>query len=270
MLRKPAHAGTFYPAEPGRLRDLVEEFLEGGRPVPGAVAVLSPHAGYAFSGPVAGVAHRALAWRPLRRVIILGVPHYVPVRGCAVWPDGLWETPLGELEVDAEAAAALLLRPGFEANYDAHLPEHSVEVQLPFVQVQFPEAKILPVLVGPMDRLELEEAAEGLLGVLDEGTGVVVSSDLYHGYSYEECREADRETLSHVLSADPERVAEAMASGRLQACGAWGILLWTKVFEKLGGEAELLAYTNSAEVTGQYAGYVVGYGAVAFKARSSR
>ncbi len=270
MLRRPAHAGTFYPAEPGYLEAIVREFLEEGEPVPGTVAVLSPHAGYPFSGKIAGIAHRALAWREIKRVVILGVPHYVPVQGVAVWPEGIWQTPLGELLVDSDAAAQLLAQPGFEVNYDAHVPEHSVEVQLPFVQVLFPEVKILPAIVGPMDAVGLELAAQALLGILDEGTAVVVSSDLYHGYSYEECKRRDRRTLEHILSLDPDRVAQALASGELEACGAWGILLWAKTFEKLGGEAELLAYTNSAEVTGNFSGYVVGYGAVAFKALSSR
>jgi hypothetical protein len=259
-IRPPAVAGSFYPAAPATLRATVERLLAEAaeREGPPPKAVIAPHAGYVYSGPTAGVAFRALAGagRLLRKIALLGPSHRVPVRGLALpGAEGL-ETPLGVVPVDREGAGAALRLPQVVVQAEAHAREHSLEVELPFLQVLFPEAEVLPLAVGGATPEEVAEVLEQVWG--GEETAIVVSSDLSHYLPYAEARRTDEATARQVL-------ALAGPLHPLQACGAGPINGLLVAARRRGLEPELLDLRSSGDTAGDR-DQVVGYGAFSFHA----
>ena len=233
----------------------------------GLVGLVLPHAGYMYSGPTAARGY-AVVPASLKRVLLLGPSHHYPVSGIAVWSEGPWETPLGEVRIDLATADSLLRTRIFHPDPRPFLPEHSLEVHLPFIRHFLPEAAVLPMIAGSLDSHELEEAADALRNLLDGETLIVASSDLYHGHSYEECVSQDKETLSYVKRMNGKEFLSAARQMRVMACGANAIAVLLEAASRLpGSAADVLEYTNSADVTGNYTGYVVGYAAVAVTAR---
>jgi AmmeMemoRadiSam system protein B len=248
----------FYPESPDELTSLLESLL-AEVPPPGARApkvIIAPHAGYLYSGPTAAVAFRALAARsrPIETVVLLGPAHYVPVRGLALPSAEYFATPLGNLKVYPEGAGAALRLPQVRIQPEAHVREHSLEVELPFLQRLLGEVSIVPLVVGEADGEEVAEVLERLWG--GEETAIVVSSDLSHFLSYDEAREADRRTADEILRLggplDPR-----------QACGAMPINGLLEIARRRGLEPELLDLRNSGDTAGDHR-RVVGYGAFAF------
>ncbi len=235
--------------------------------MPGLVGLILPHAGYTYSGPTAARGY-AVAPVGVKRVLLLGPSHHYPVSGIAVWNEGPWETPLGEVRIDLAAAESLLKTRIFHPDLRPFLPEHSLEVQMPFIRHFLPEAAVLPMIAGSIDSHDLEEASEALRNLLDGETLIVASSDLYHGHSYEECVSQDKETLSFVRRMNGKEFLAAARQMRVMACGANAIAVLLETASRLhGSAADVLEYTNSADVTGNYTGYVVGYAAVAVTAK---
>jgi AmmeMemoRadiSam system protein B len=256
-VRRPAVAGLFYPGSAGELRSTVESLLRDARPDPGPVpkAVIAPHAGYVYSGPTAAAAFRALAvGEAPRRVLVLGPAHRVPVRGLALPGADAFATPLGEVPVDTEAAAAVSRLPQVSTFPEAHGPEHSLEVELPFLQVLFPAAQVLPVVVGDADEDEVAELLDLLWGGPE--TAIVVSSDLSHYLPYDVARRVDHETADEILAL------ESPLHPR-QACGAFPINGLLVAARRRGLMPRLLDLRNSGDTAGDR-GRVVGYGAFAF------
>jgi AmmeMemoRadiSam system protein B/AmmeMemoRadiSam system protein A len=186
--RQPAVAGAFYDGDPGTLRAEVERMLEASSSIEGVRALVVPHAGYSYSGAVAGKAFATLDVKDLRRVILLGPSHYRAYSGGALPAKGIesFTTPLGEVKLDLEAMRGLGEIPEFGGPSAAHDREHCLEVELPFLQVLAPDAVIVPVLVGNgTDTETARKMARALLPLLDDGTAVVVSSDFtHHGDNY--------------------------------------------------------------------------------------
>ena len=255
-VRRPAVAGMFYPGAPSELRSTVEELLRGVQPERGPVpkAVIAPHAGYVYSGPIAAVAFQALAGQPLKRVVVLGPAHRVPVRGLALPGTDAFATPLGEVPVDAEGAAAVSDLPQVTTFPEAHAPEHSLEVELPFLQVLFPGVAVLPIVVGDADGEEVAEVLDRVWGGPE--TAVVISSDLSHYLPYDVARRVDRETAEEILAL------EGPLHSR-QACGAYPINGLLVAARRRGMAPRLLDLRNSGDTAGDR-GRVVGYGAFAF------
>lgn len=259
-VRRPAVAGLFYPGSTGELRSAVESLLREAQsdPDPAPKAVIAPHAGYVYSGPTAAVAFRALAaGEAPTRIVILGPAHRVPVRGLALPGTDAFATPLGEVAVDAEAAAMASRLPQVSTFPEAHAPEHSLEVELPFLQVLFPEARILPIVVGDADEDEVAEVLELVWGGPE--TAVVISSDLSHYLPYDVARRVDRETADEILAL------EGPLHPR-QACGAFPINGLLVAARRRGLTPRLLDLRSSGDI-GEGAGdrgRVVGYGAFAF------
>ncbi|HET9553936.1 MAG TPA: AmmeMemoRadiSam system protein B [Anaeromyxobacteraceae bacterium] len=258
-VRPPAVAGTFYPRDPRVLRGEVERFLaevpaRGGRR-PKALVV--PHAGYVYSGPVAAHAYARLraAGPPVERVVLLGPAHRVAVAGLALPEVGRFETPLGDVPIDAAAAERALRLPQVTRSDHAHLLEHSLEVQLPFLQAVLGSSfTLVPLAVG----LASPDDVAGVLQALWGGpeTLVVVSTDLSHYLPYAEARALDRRTAGQVLALD------ALGLHRDQACGRTplqGLLLEAR---RRGLTAELLDLRSSGDTAGG-PDEVVGYGAFA-------
>ena len=269
-IRPPAVAGLFYPHEPQRLRSVVSACLGGAGDTPAASqtlarippggkrapkALICPHAGYVYSGPVAGSAYSALGAvaAGIERVVIIGPSHFVPFSGLAVPRVEAFATPLGTVPID-DAARRAALGAGHVVAADApHAREHSLEVQLPFLQTVLGEFSVLPLAAGDAASQEVAAVLECLWG--DAGTLIVVSSDLSHYLAYGAARRVDAATADEILSGATELDGE-------QACGYVGINGLMQVARRHGLQVRLLDLRNSGDTAAGYAS-VVGYGAFA-------
>ncbi len=247
-VRKPAVAGSFYSADAQELRAQVEGFLGQGEPDAGVHGIVSPHAGYAFSGAVAGAAW-SLVPPETREVVFLGPSHHLAFSGVALDAHEAWETPLGRTELlDAPVGGLFRRLP------EAHAPEHSLEVQLPFLQVVAPGARMLPLLIHDISPAEAELVAARLRSLFPAALWVV-SSDLSHYLPLAEARERDAQTLAAL-----QRLS---FSAPLDACGRYPLLVAMAACRAQGWELRLVRYATSAAVTGDTSA-VVGYAALRF------
>jgi len=257
--REPAVAGRFYPAEPSKLRRQVEEFLHGATPYEGGVpkAVIAPHAGYPYSGPIAGSAFATLARgrETIRRVILLGPAHFVPFFGLAGSAARAFRTPLGEVLVDHDLMASWRELDGWSIDEEPHRPEHALEVELPFLQVVLRDFVIAPVVVGRVAGEEVRNLLARSWGGPE--TCVVVSSDLSHYLPYEPAQALDRATAQQIENLDEGSLAPACA------CGVEAIRGLLPLAREKGLRAETLDLRNSGDTAGSR-DRVVGYGAFTF------
>ncbi len=259
-VRPAAVAGLFYPDEPQELRSMIATCLHGAvvqttQPlVPKALIV--PHAGYVYSGPVAASAYARLA--PLRervrRVVLLGPAHRVGFHGIAASSADTFETPLGRVEIDRAAVSHALTLPRVRVFDRAHTDEHSLEVQLPFLQTVLGEFRLIPLLVGDATPDEVADVIEALWN--GDETLLLVSSDLSHYLSYEMARRIDRETTGAIERLAPEEIGYDQACGRLPV---QGLLLAAR---RHGLHVTTLDLRNSGDTAGPRDS-VVGYGAYA-------
>ena len=275
-VRAPAVAGQFYPSDPAKLKLAVQRFLKDAvqASVEKPLALVVPHAGYIYSGQIAADAYRQASGRAYDVVVILGTNHTsINFAGISVWPRGAYQTPLGEMPVDESVAAALLAEDkNCTANLASQLQEHSVEVQVPFIQVLFPAAKIVPVVVGRPD-LEMCTRFGAVLAKVLKGRKplIVASSDLSHYPAYEDANKTDRKTLSALVQLDPKLFAAATRRLLSQnvsnldtcACGEAPILAAIAAAKSLGAtRGVVVSYANSGDAAIGDRSRVVGYGAV--------
>jgi AmmeMemoRadiSam system protein B len=259
-IRRTAVAGLFYPSSPQELLSVVGELLEKtpGRadPKTSPKAVIAPHAGYVYSGPIAGSALAPLrqAAERISKIVLLGPAHRVPVRGLALPGADGFETPLGIVPVDAELVDEVIGLSQVGISRAAHAPEHSLEVELPFLQVLLGRFSILPLLVGDATPGEVADVLERVWGGPE--TRIVISSDLSHYLEYSQAQRVDEKTAEEVL-------ALRSPISPNQACGAGAIngLLVTALSQDLS--ASLLDLRNSGDTAGDRS-QVVGYGAFSF------
>jgi AmmeMemoRadiSam system protein B len=255
--RPPAVAGTFYPDDPGELAAAVDGYLAGaGAPEPGPApkALIVPHAGYVYSGPVAASAYarvRELRGR-VERVVLAGPAHRVPVRSLAASSAASFRTPLGEVPLDREAVERVLELPQVEVLDRAHAPEHSLEVQLPFLQRALGTFTLVPLVVGDATLEDVAEVLEVLWGGPE--TLILISSDLSHYFDYPTARRFDAATTRAIEALD------ASGLGRESACGRVAIGGLLVVAERRGLRARALDLRNSGDTAGPR-DQVVGYGA---------
>jgi AmmeMemoRadiSam system protein B len=257
-------AGLFYPAEARALRSQVERLLGGARRFadPPPKALIAPHAGYVYSGPIAASAFATLepAAASIRRVVLLGPSHRVPLWGLGLPDAEALETPLGRIPIDRELAARATALPQVSVHDAAHAGEHSLEVELPFLQVVLGAFTVLPLVVG---EASAEDVAEVLDAVWGSGeTRIVISSDLSHYLPYEVARRVDRETAEAILA-----LAGPIAPER--ACGARPIDGMLLAAVRHGLAPALLDLRSSGDTAGGTR-EVVGYGAFAFRAVAAR
>ena len=257
QIRQPAMAGSFYPADPGRLRAMILSFLDGVEARGEAPkAIIAPHAGYLFSGPVAASAYArlGLARASIRRVVLLGPSHRVGFRGLAASGAEGFATPLGTVPVDREALASLADLPQVRTFDRAHEQEHSLEVQLPFLQVVLGAFALVPLVVGDTSPAEVAQVLDRLWGGAE--TALVVSSDLSHYFDHGTAQRLDRATSAAIGALRPEDLGPEAACGRLPVQGL------LEAARKRGLGAEVLDVRNSGDTTGGR-DRVVGYGAYA-------
>jgi len=259
-VRPAAVAGMFYPGAREALASAVRNHLEEASSDPPAgqwpKALIVPHAGYVYSGPVAARAYCRLApgRGTIRRVVLLGPVHRVPVRGLAVPASRAFATPLGNILLDAAAVGRALELPQVRVSDAAHALEHSLEVQLPFLQTVLDDFAIVPLAVGDAEAEEVAQVIEALWGGPE--TIVVVSSDLSHYHPYAVAQTIDRATATAILALD-----SALDHG--QACGATPINGFALCARSHGLAPELLDLRNSGDTAGDRS-RVVGYAAFAF------
>lgn len=269
-IRKPMWADQFYPSDPQEAQRMWSVFFERcatariDEPVKG---IQVPHAGWIYSGQAAAEAYNQLKNRSIESVVMIGPQHHVMVRSLQVFPEGVWNSPLGGLEVDSKISRRFLeFDKAFQVEISAHQAEHSLEVQIPPLASVLPHVKIVPILTPPYSG-HANILADALIEIVGSNPDIIVlvSTDLYHGESYDECRKSDEKTISYVSNVDAEGLQGALGSGEAAACGGDGLVAFLKASASLGiTKARLLAAYNSNDVTGMRSGYVVGYSAFAF------
>jgi AmmeMemoRadiSam system protein B/AmmeMemoRadiSam system protein A len=264
-IRPAAVAGMFYPAHPDQLSRELKVMLDRAAPPSRAElpkAVIVPHAGYVYSGDIAASVYRRLsaARDTIKRVVLLGPAHRVFVRGLALPASEGFATPLGTVKIDAAARESVLALPQICVDERAHAPEHSLEVQLPFLQTVLGDFMLLPLVVGDATPAEVAEVLERVWGGPE--TLIVISSDLSHYLPYAAARRLDRATADKILRGEHALVHD-------EACGATpvnGLLLAAR---HLGLEAELVDLRNSGDTAGDRS-RVVGYAGFTFHPSASR
>jgi len=255
-LRAPAVAGAFYPADPDELRTLVDDMLADAKvqPIAGLRALVCPHAGYQFSGPVAASGFKQLTGRKFERVIVLAPSHYVPFSGVAIPDADALHTPLGDIPVSNASRQLASVAP-FVVDSAPHAREHSLEVELPFLQRVLGPFELVPLVFGDVDE---SLVADKLAPLVDARTLVVASSDLSHYYPYATAQQLDRETVDAIVALDIERLNKTG-----QACGKSPVLALLHLARLRGWKTKLLDSRNSGDTAGDRS-RVVGYAAIAF------
>ncbi len=273
-IRPSAVAGTWYPGDPGALRAAVGGHLAEAEPAPAGdvVAVVAPHAGLVYSGPVAAHAYRAVAGRPCDVVVLVGPSHYHGFEGVAIWPAGAFETPLGRVAVEAGVADRLLASPVVGTHPTAHDREHALEMQLPFLQVVLPDVPIVPLLFGYQERPTIEALSEALVEACAGLSPLLVAStDLSHYFDAARAAALDQVVVDHVARFDADGLLAEYERyslddrGRYVACGGGAAIAVMRAAARLGADrAHVLRRADSGDVSGDKSA-VVGYLAATFE-----
>lgn len=260
QVRNSAVSGLFYPGNARELRLAVQHYLERvdrTEDAPFPKAMIVPHAGYVYSGPVAASAYAQLVGRArdVHRVVLLGPAHRVAIRGLALPTATSFQTPLGLVEVDREIVDTLLALPQVSTNDATHAEEHSLEVHLPFLQSVLGEFKLVPLVVGDASPAQVAEVLERVWG--GDDTLIVISSDLSHYLDYDTARELDRRTSDAIEALDYESISWEQACGRVPVSGL------LRLAREKGLKCRTLDLRNSGDTAGSK-DRVVGYGAYVF------
>lgn len=277
-VRKPAVAGQFYPEQKEDLLAVLENFLakaEAPFENKNIRGLILPHAGYPFSGSVAAYGAKLLQGREIERVILIGSSHNHLLDKATIDGGDIWQTPLGDVFIDKDLAEKLSSESYFETDSRPHEREHSLEVELPFLQFALQDFKLLPILVShKMDREKIDLIAHALLKAIDKKTVVVASTDLSHYPAYKAAQYVDKKVLDAILTGDIANLEETIENLKseqidgLDTClcahSAVEILMEIMGQSGAGDEIKLLKYANSGDVEIGDRSKVVGYGALAF------
>jgi AmmeMemoRadiSam system protein B len=268
MLRLPAVAGRFYPSDPAELTALIRKYtdIEPGQPRTPVRACLVPHAGYVYSGHVTGAVLGRIALQ--KKIIILGVRHYPRGEPAAILSSGAWRTPLGDARIDEALAEALKEAcPLLREDSVAHSAEHSLEVQLPFLQALAPDFTFVPVALGTVRFESLVSVGEAIGQVLEsakESVLLLTTSDLNHYEDDATTRIKDRKAIEQLLALDPRGLYEACRNEEISMCGLGPAVAMLTALNALGvKKSELVKYATSADVSGDR-NAVVGYAGMIF------
>lgn len=273
-VREPTLAGTWYPRSPEKLKGQIAEFFSkaGSEPVQGEViGLLVPHAGYMYSGQVAAFGFKQLEKTNFKRVILIGPSHYVGFKGIAVDLQSGYRTPLGTTPVDKDFVDELLSTSSrIRWLPEAFTREHSLEIQVPFLQSVLKDFSIVPVLMRESDEVTCAALAEGLAKTVKKKRGktlVLASTDLSHFHTGDEAKLLDGRFIEGLRAFDPKALAKSMSGGECEACGAGPTLAAMLAARDLGAnQTTVFRYAHSGDVTGDYK-RVVGYVSAAFMRR---
>lgn len=267
MVRKPVVAGQFYTANPERLKEEIKEYLTPGAVTEEVLGLISPHAGYMYSGSTAGAVYSRI--KPAQTFIILCPNHTGYGKPYAVMTKGSWETPLGSIPIDFQLANQLLTSSKYlEEDHLAHLYEHSIEVHLPFLQVLFENFQIIPICVSHSKDEDYKqfglELGKGLQN-FSRKVVIIASSDMTHYESQSDAQRKDKIAIEAILKLDQDMLLEKVNTFHITMCGYIPAVIMLSAAKELGAkEAELVKYTTSGETTGDYQ-QVVGYAGIIVK-----
>jgi len=262
-VRTPTVAGLFYPNDPEQLRQEINSFLLNANPsiqTNNIFGIVSPHAGYTYSGKTAAHVYKLLDGRHFRRVIIISPSHNEYFPGISIYEGEAYETPLGLLEVDKEFSKKLVdnSKMIFEG-IEGHRKEHALEVQLPFLQVTINNFKIVPIVMGDQSKIFVEELASKLAEHSDNETLIVASSDMSHFYSKSRANKLDSIVEKRISNFDFEKLLDDLDSGKAEACGGGPIAALMKAASiKNIKRAQVIHRSDSGDVSGDNR-EVVGY-----------
>lgn len=265
--REPSYAGQFYPADPETLRGTIRSFFEKTDPLLQAKAVVVPHAGYIYSGSVTGKVLSAV--QVPRRIILLGPSHTGLGEALALSPDTAWHSPLGTVSIDSELNRSLLEAcPELREDTIAHLREHSLEVQVPFLQMIRPDCRISAICIGTSDYASLKALGHGIalaIQAMDSPVMLMASSDMTHYESAETAARKDRLAIDRILALDPRGLYSTVIENNITMCGfAPTISILVACLDIGASTARLIDYTNSGEASGDYR-QVVAYAGLAIE-----
>ena len=277
--RKPSHAGAFYPEGKAELKKMVDGLLKEASPGRGIGAAIKgrpilmvvPHAGYIYSGPIASHAYRLIKDISPKRIILLGPSHYYPLSNPTLYGEGSFSTPLGEIPINSALTNKIKKRcPDIKVSQEAHRQEHSLEVQLPFLQRVVSHFEIVPILVPPhRGSRDEEKLAKVLAGLLKEDKDLIilVSTDLSHFHSYNQARRIDGDTVKLIKEMSIKELGQGILFDKNELCGD-GAVLTGMLAAKYFGEnvVEVLSFASSGDTQGDKS-RVVGYAAIVFLAK---
>jgi AmmeMemoRadiSam system protein B len=261
MIRRPAVAGQFYPGSPALLRRTIEAFLDRHAKPFEAKAILSPHAGYTYSGAVAGAVYSSV--RLPKRLIVLGPNHTGAGVSLSLYPAGEWMTPIGSAAIDAELNRRLLKEcSSLREDLAAHQREHSLEVQIPFIQALVPQFMFSAICVGSTRYEDLDSLGHAMARAvrdLNEAVLIVASSDMTHYEPVEVASRKDKLAIERMIAIDPPGLYRVVIEHDITMCGFAPAVAALTACRDLGAtSARLIRYANSGDVSGDR-GSVVGY-----------
>jgi AmmeMemoRadiSam system protein B/AmmeMemoRadiSam system protein A len=264
--KDPAAAGTFYPADKKSLQESVEGFLSKAERVPTngrLLAIVSPHAGYIYSGQVASYGYKQIQGSGIKKVILIGPSHHSGFNGASVYTKGSFRTPLGEVKINERIAESLLSGTADVKFYPgAFEKEHSLEVQLPFLQTVLDDFTIVPILIGTPSRQTFEYLISKLTETLDDTTLLIASTDLSHYHDYQTAKEMDSKVIAAVERLSASDTWELLRTGKAELCGGFPVIIVMETARRSGANLGVVfKYANSGDVTGEK-DKVVGYASI--------
>ncbi|MDD5566138.1 MAG: AmmeMemoRadiSam system protein B [Candidatus Omnitrophica bacterium] len=271
-IKEPCVCGLFYPSNPVILKEQVDDCIKKASPqgISGRIfALICPHAGIQFSGPTAAFGYKLVKDKPYKTVVVIGPSHYHAFSGASVYPKGVFRTPLGDIKIDEELTSRLLGKdPVVVFDPMAFTKEHSIEVQLPFLQAVLSDFKLVPIVMGDCSFSDCKKLAELLKSAIGTRKDVLVvaSTDFYHGYDFQEAKTTDMATLSCIAHMDAKGLFSALEEGKAQLCGGLPVVTTLLLSGAFGcNKVTPLRCTNSAEATNkmQTGTWTVGYGSLA-------
>ncbi len=265
-IKEPSVAGTFYPADKKELKESVETFLtkaqkaqRDGR----LIAIISPHAGYEYSGQVAAYGYKEIKDSDINKVILIGASHHSGFKGASVYTKGSFKTPLGNVEINEKLAGSLLNESADVKFYpEAHANEHSLEVQLPFLQTVLKNFTIIPILIGSPTKQTFDHLVSKLTEMIDEKTLIIASTDLSHFHDYHRAIEMDSRIISAIERLSVTDAGHLLENGESEMCGTFPVIIAEEVAKRHGATLGVLFnYANSGDVTNEK-DRVVGYASI--------
>ena len=264
--KNPSVAGTFYPADKETLQKSVEGFLSKAEKIPAngkLIAIISPHAGYIYSGQVAAYGYKQIKDSDIKKVILIGPSHHTGFKGASVYTKGIFKTPLGEVKINEKLAGDLLNESADVKFYpEAFAKEHSLEVQLPFLQTVLRDFTIVPILIGSPTGQTYEHLISRLTEILDDKTLLIASTDLSYYHDYSTAKEMDGKIVSAVERLSTKDAIELLRDGKSEMCGGAPVVIMMEVARRSGANLGVVfKYANSGDVTGEK-DKVVGYASI--------
>ena len=272
MIRQPVVAGQFYPDSPSQLKEMIRGMVDEKAEKEEVIGLISPHAGYIYSGPVAGATISRIKFKDT--FIIIGFNHRGRGKQFSIMTEGVWKTPLGKVEIDSQLAKQILTSSSYLQEDDAafNYDEHCIEVQLPFLQYFKADIKIVPIVVAPYASgavyKEIGKELAKAIKDLNKGVVIIASSDMTHYEPQESAQWKDTQAIEAILDLDEDELLRRVDELRISMCGYAPAVSLISAAKELGAKrAELVRYQTSGDITGDYSS-VVGYAGIILKVMS--